>query len=539
MYPILLAAAVMVILPIPRGECVPRSVLPIDVMLQVGHSEVIECNNLSRTAVGDPLVADVAVLSTSEILINGKSPGKTVVFVWDARGRRIFKVQVDPEGIDLAGICDQIAWELQDARISVRGVGNTIILEGVVSREAEASRAEAIALAVVETAVYKGVSSGTKSAEVKSAARPDGDSFVIERITEQKDASVGAQVGLRVPKIANLIQVEKSIDEVSVRTLETAAALKQAFNNDAITTRALPGSVVLVEGRVGTDAELAQIDQIIKGWVKEGEDDKGMSPTGGTKETVTMVNLVAVDSSVARQVMVRAQVVDMDKNALDQFGLDWGRVVGGAVEDQPFLIGQAGPGPMEIFGGGDILRLDPIGARVRALEQQNKAKVLSEPNLLVLDGREANMLVGGEIPVPVVQSSAGGIGSVTITYKEFGVRLKILPTIMDGDKVQLKVMPEVSSLDYANAILFSGFEIPALRTRRAETTVIVKNGQSLVIAGLLQNDTAKVVRKIPLLGDIPIIGELFKSTRFANNETELVIVITPEVVKPLAEMAAN
>lgn len=515
------------------GFCAPASMPSAEKVLQVGESEIIECEDAVRAAIGDPVIADIAVLSSSEILVNAKSPGRTVLYIWDASGRRLFKILVQPAELDLAELCVRIEWELQDPRISVRAVGNTLILEGVVSREAESSRAEAIAQAVVETAVYQGTYVGAKSQEVKAVSRPEGDSFVIERVTEQKGSSVTAEVGLRCPRIVNLIQIEKSFDEVSVRTLETAAALKQALNNPAITTRSLPGSVVLIEGRVGTEAELAHINQVMKGWEKAGTDEKGVGPSGELAENVTMVNVVEVDSSIARQVMVRAQVIDMDKHALKQFGIDWGRVVGAGVEDQPFLIGQAGAGPFDLFGGGEILRLDPIGARVRALEQQNKAKVLAEPNLLVLDGREATMLVGGEIPIPVVQSTqaAGGMG-VSVEYKEFGVRLKVLPNITGEDRLQLKIMPEVSSLDFANAVVFSGFEIPALRTRRAETTVNLKDGQSLIIGGLLQSETSKLVKKIPLLGDLPIIGELFKSRRFENNETELVIIITPQIINP-------
>lgn len=558
---ILLAAVIIALLPAAGADGAPGTVqgpylgtvLADDKVLQVGDSQIIECSNLTRAAIGDPLIADVAALSSSEILVNGKTPGKTVLYIWDASGRRIFRILVQPAELDLAKLCADIAKELNDPRISVRGVGNTLILEGVVSREAEASRAEAIAQAVVETAIYHGTHTGAKSEEVKSVARPEGESFVLERVTERKESPVTAEVGLRCPKIVNLIQIEKSIDEVSVRTLETAAALRQALNDPALTMRALPGSVVMIEGKVGTDAELARIEQVVKGWVKEGADGKGVGPSGELSEKVTMVNAVRIDSSVARQVMVRAQVVDINRSALKDFGVDWGRVVstpvtvGGvgtvatdvSVQDQPFLFGQPTLGPFDLFGGGDIFRFDPIGARVRALEQQNKAKVLSEPNLLVLDGREASILVGGEIPIPVVQSAQiGAAASVTIEYKEFGVRLKILPTITGDDRLQLKIMPEVSSLDFANAVSFSGFQIPAFRTRRAETTVNVKDGQSIIIGGLIQNETAKLIKKIPILGDLPVIGELFKTRNFVNNETELVIIITPQIVKAAAGAAA-
>lgn len=543
---VLLAAFALTFWPV-AVMCGPVIAEPAEISLQVGDSKIIECKDVTRTAVGDPMIADVAVLSSNEILVNAKSPGKTVVYTWDQKGRKVYRIVVQPAELDLPKLCQAIEQELNDPRITVRGVGNTIILEGTVSREAESSRAEAIANAVVEMAAFQGVYAGGQSAESRSIAKPEGDSFVIEKVTQEKQSTVTAQVGLRCPKVVNLIQIEKPLDEVSVRTIETANALRQAFTGQDLTVRALPGSVVLVEGKVGTDAELAKIDLIMKGWEKAGTDDKGMSPEGGNVEKVTMVNAVQVDSSVARQVMVRAQVLDIDKTALKQFGVDWGRVVSTpitvegvgtvatdvSVEDQPFLIGQTGLGPFDLFGGGDIRRFDPIGARVRALQMQNKARVLSEPNLLVLDGREASMLVGGEIPVPVVQSiGTGGAPTVTIEYKEFGIRLKIQPNVTGEDRMQLKVAPEVSTLDFSNAVAISGFRIPALRSRKAETTVNVRDGQSLIIAGLLQNDTAKLVKKIPILGDIPILGELFKDREFVNNETELVIIITPQLVRP-------
>jgi Flp pilus assembly secretin CpaC len=521
--------------------CEPMGPSTIQKELRVGDSQIIECKDVTRAAVGDPLIADVAALSSREILVNSKSPGKTVVFIWDATGRKVYKITVLPVELDMAKLCGQISEEIGDPRITVRGVGSTIILEGAVSREAESSRAEAVAQAVVEMAAFHGTTAAAKASEIKAVSRPEGDSFVVERVVSQKQGSSEAAVGLRTPKIVNLICIEKSMDEVSVRTMETASAIKQALNNPAIAVRALPGSVVIVEGKVGTLPEVESINVVLKGWDKKGTDDKGAVDASNTlAETVTIVNNVSIDSTLAHQIMVHAQIIDINKSALKDFGVDWGRVVfeksdipgvdaQATVEDQPWLIGQSGLGPFDLFsGGGEIRRFDPIGARVRALEQQNKAKVLSQPNLQVLDGREAKMLVGGEIPIPVLQGDSTGI---TVEYKEFGVRLCIVPTVMTDDTVQLKIAPEVSSLDYANAITLNGFVIPALRTRRAETIVTVRNGQSLIIGGLLENDTSKLIKKIPVLGDIPIIGELFKSRSFVRGETELVIIVTPQIMK--------
>lgn len=516
-----------------------------EMIMHPGDSEIVECTDAKRTAVGDPLVADVVALSSSEILLNAKAPGKTVLYVWDNDGRRLFRITVKPAEPDLGAICKRISEEINDKRITARGVGNTIMLEGTVSREAESSKAEAVAVAVVETVVFQGTSTGAREQEVKSVSRPEGESFVLEKVVSDKQASMSVDTGLRCPKVVNLIQVERSIDEVTVRTMEIAAAVRQGLNDPALTVRALPGNVVLVEGKVGTPAGIERVDLLIKGWSRETAE--GRDATGAAREAVTIVNAVELDSSVARQVMVRAQVVDINRDALKEFGVDWGRVIfeesnvpgqaaRASVVDQPWLIGQSQFGPFDLFGGGSVERFDPIGARVRALELQNKAKVLSEPNLLVLDGREASMLVGGEIPVPVAQSGSAGVGTaITVEYKEFGVRLKIIPEITGVNTLQLRVMPEVSSLDFANAVLVNGFQIPALRSRRAETTVSIRDGQSLIIGGLLQNETSKLVRKIPVLGDLPIIGELFKTRSFLDNESELVIVVTPQIMRPTAQ----
>ena len=516
-----------------------------EIGLQMGDSQIIECKDAKRTAIGDPLVADVVALSTSEILLNAKAPGKTVLYIWDDAGRRLYRVTVKPSEIDLVAICARITRELADPRITVRGVGNTIILEGTVSREAESSRAQAIAQAVVETMVFQGTTAGAKSQESKTVGRPEGETFVLEKVVADKEISTGAETGLRVPGVVNLIQMEKPIDEVTVLTLQCAAALRQGLNDPALIVRALPGSVVLIEGKIGTPAEMARIELLIKGYSKEVDTSKGMNDVSDAKkEFVSMINMVKLDSSVARQIMVRIQVVDINRDAAKDFGVEWGRVgfeksdVPGqdyktSFVEQPWLIGQTNLNAVDIFNGGSLMRFDALGARIRALETQNKAKVLSEPNLLVLDGREASMLVGGEIPIPVAQSgSTGATAAITVQYKEFGVRLKILPEITGENTIQLQVSPEVSSLDFANAVVVSGFQIPALRSRKAETTVNIKDGQSLIIGGLLQNETAKLVKKIPLLGDLPIIGELFKSRSFLNNESELVIIVTPQIARP-------
>jgi pilus assembly protein CpaC len=172
-----------------------------------------------------------------------------------------------------------------------------------------------------------------------------------------------------------------------------------------------------------------------------------------------------------------------------------------------------------------------IGAVVKALESKGGFQSLAEPNLIAYNGQEASFLAGGEFPIPIVQSGSSN-NAVTVVFKEFGVRLNFTPTIA-GDLIRLKVRPEVSSLDFSNGITLQGFRIPALTTRRAETDVELRDGQSFAIAGLLDNVNQNDTAGIPIMSKLPIIGYLFKSKAERKEETELMVLITPHLVRPL------
>jgi len=166
---------------------------------------------------------------------------------------------------------------------------------------------------------------------------------------------------------------------------------------------------------------------------------------------------------------------------------------------------------------------------IDALQEDGLVKVLAEPTLIALSGQSANFLAGGEFPIPIPQ----GLGTVAIDYKKFGVQLTFTPTVLSEDVINIKVAPEVSELDFSTAVQFSGFVIPGITTRNASTTVELADGQSFAIAGLLRDTVKEQIRKFPLLGDIPILGALFRSQSFLKNETELIIIVTPHLVKPL------
>ncbi len=173
------------------------------------------------------------------------------------------------------------------------------------------------------------------------------------------------------------------------------------------------------------------------------------------------------------------------------------------------------------------------------LRQNNLGRVLAEPNLVTTSGQKASFLAGGEYPIPVPQSGIGGAATITIEYKKYGVQLEFTPTVLDDHKIGVKVHPIVSELDYTNAVTTNNFVIPGLLTREMDTQVEVQDGQTFAIAGLLQDTSRNVINKFPVLGDIPVLGALFRSTNYQKNETELVALVTPHLVKPLTPGAGR
>jgi pilus assembly protein CpaC len=171
-----------------------------------------------------------------------------------------------------------------------------------------------------------------------------------------------------------------------------------------------------------------------------------------------------------------------------------------------------------------------FSAILSLLEQNGLAKVLAEPTLVAMSGQEAKFLAGGEIPIPV----QGSLGQLSLTYKSFGIQLGFTPTVLADDTVHLKLLSEVSEVDLGNSVQFAGFTFPGFSTRRSETTIRLRDGQSFAVAGLLSDRTRSILKKMPLFGDLPIIGMLFRSTNFLREETELLVVVTIRLVQPLA-----
>lgn len=254
------------------------------------------------------------------------------------------------------------------------------------------------------------------------------------------------------------------------------------------------------------------------------------------------VNMLQAPVKNALQVQLQVRVAEVNRNRLRDFGASYayqgGPGAGGYVNPG------AGPGTIGDVAGGVLsgsiassLNLFLMGGNtlsfIRALQQQGALRALAEPNLIAMDGEKASFLAGGEFPIPIVQGGGGDRSAVTIIFKEFGVKLNFKPTIIDEDHIRLELEPEVSTLDYANGVRLQGFVIPALRTRRARTGVELRDGQSFALAGLLDNNESRLLGRVPILGDIPILGALFRSKQFQKNETELMFIVTAQMVKPL------
>jgi pilus assembly protein CpaC len=299
--------------------------------------------------------------------------------------------------------------------------------------------------------------------------------------------------------------------------------VKQLFPGEPITVVG-SGKDVVLSGTVSSKYVVDKASEVAAGYVEKKEN---------------VVNMLKQQEGVAsNQVMLRVRFAEVSRSAMQELGAtffangyksEWaGRTAPPGVPSPDFEDGKL------VFS--DFLNLfvfnakEGLGAAIKALQNKGLFQSLAEPNLIASNGKEASFLAGGEYPYPIVQPGTGG-NAVTIMFKEFGIRLNFTPTVLNGDMINLKVRPEVSALDFSSAITLSGFRVPALSTRRTETEVELANGQTFAIAGLMNNTVTNTMRSIPGIGDIPILGWLFKSKAMAKNQTELVVMITPTIVR--------
>lgn len=262
----------------------------------------------------------------------------------------------------------------------------------------------------------------------------------------------------------------------------------------------------------------------------------------------TVVNNLQVVEPVQKQILLRVKFAEMDRNTGNQFAANL--LSTGALNTHGMVTTGQFPGvtPQRLPGDGssqsqlftitdalNVFAFRPdlnLGAFVAALQSQGLLQILAEPNLVTSAGKEASFLVGGEFPVPILQGGSNA-GAITVQFREFGIRLNFKPVLTPHNTIRMYVKPEVSTIDLANAVQFNGFTIPALATRRMETNIELEEGQSFVIAGLMDNRAQATFSRIPGLSRIPILGEMFKSRNKKKSKTELIVMVTPEIIEPL------
>ena len=406
----------------PPAPAAPENPAPLRVM--VGKSLLINTTDrLKRVSVTDPEIADALVVTATQVLVHGRSPGEVSLLIWDEYERsRSFDLRVD---VDVTATQEEVKRIFPDEQIEVSASRSAIVLSGHVTTEDVAKHAGMVAAAYSKN-VINVLSFGP----------------------------VGAQEVLLEVKFAE-------VDRSAVTQLGVNAFSQGTGNTLGTSTTGQFGSFQVSRGNTGTTTD---------------------TTTGSSNQT--NINITQ---------------------------------------------------PLNLF----LFRTDlNLGVVIQALQQKNLLQILAEPNLIAVNGKEASFLAGGEFPFPIVQPGQG-FTAVTIQFREFGVKLKFTPVIMPNSNIHLQVVPEVSQLDFTNALTISGFTVPALSTRRAQTEFEVQDGQSFVIAGLMDNRVTDQYSKVPGLGDIPILGNLFRSKSAQKSATELVVLCTVHRISPSAQAPAT
>lgn len=306
-------------------------------------------------------------------------------------------------------------------------------------------------------------------------------------------------------------------------------SVKAMIPDAKVTFQSIDGALVM-SGEVDSPLQAEDVRRLATPFLKANQTLVNMLRPIGSNQVMLKVKIVEVDRNVTKSFGISLQ--NLSTSGSFSFGILQGRSVlntsTGAFSSYP--VAQASTGST-LFGGYQTGN-NNINGVIDALEDNGLVTTLAEPTLTTQSGQAASFLAGGEIPVPSVTGS-GSTAQVSVTYQPYGVTLNFTPVVLSKDRISLLVAPEVSSLTTTGEVVDAGFTIPGLQTRKASTTVELGSGQSFAVAGLLQNDSSNDINKFPFLGDIPILGTLFRSNNFQHNQTELVIIVTPYIVNPV------
>ncbi len=480
--------------------------------------------NLSVHAVSDTMVvvegevANNAALENLETMLEAASTDEVQVVSMVTTPEET----EDSPAKSAAAILDEIL----DSSLEVKAWGDdVVVVEGQVADEAAAVQARdtvsTIAgdrLRVVDRIVVAGEDLADR-APARQIQRILGEQFTVTALRGNLVAVEGTVPSQEeLDRVNRLLQGFEDVQVINMIAVvppkPDLAAARQALQgalDDSIRVTQVGEEALMLEGSVPSEERLEQVNKVLSLF-----------------ENLPIVNVVNVVEPDRRQVLAAVKVLEVTRGGDEELGIDWGQYEGSAGDAafraQPFLFGQ-------VSGSNGWPELYNFANQVHALISSRRARLLAEPNLLVNEEEEAEILIGGEIPVPISQGGVGGYASITVDWKPFGVNLRIKPTISpDSEKIKLAVEPEVSSLDFANGVNVAGLTIPALRTRRTQTTVTVPDGGVLAIGGLINSDQSKSVSKLPILGDLPIIGQFFRHDTAREDHSELIILVLPQIL---------
>src|SRR5580700_10682911 len=442
------------------------------VSIQSGHSIVLKTEGLTRVAVGDGRIAGVVPVGTSQVVVNAKAPGHTTLFIWAGGKRVTYEVTVTQQQLD--DLAQMLRSAISEPGVQVVSFDHSIVVRGTVSDGAQFQQINDIV--------------GRFEAIVKAQ-----DSVIVNAVTISQNLTDLQRAIANLPGASNIRVDPDGKGNVIVSGNASDAVTAQAILDRA---RGLAGPYLASNGQL--------IDRL--------------------------------NSLSNSQIDIKVYVLEVDRTAQSNLGLSLNSAIfNPAINPQNYTLSGPSFPIVEQFtqpGSGlgftvqPFFRTQKLAPTLNLMMQEGHAKVLSSPNLVTSPGAKATFLVGGEIPVV----TSTGLGAVNVQYQPYGVQLNVTPEILGNGSVHTVVAPEVSRLDYANAVIVSGFTIPALLVSKLSTDVITRPGESIILGGLVNRLEMKTVSRIPLLSSIPILGKLFTSTAYQNQQSDVVFVMTPEIV---------
>jgi Flp pilus assembly secretin CpaC len=445
------------------------------ISMAAGQSTVLHLNGLQRVAVGDKDIAGVVPIGDSQLLINAKGPGRTSVIAWTGHPevRHMYDVTVTVQGLDV--LAQMLRSTINMPGVEVQDFNHAVVVRG-------------------------SVSDGAHFAAVAD---------ILSRFSEFAKAEHYT--------VVNALQIAHPLGDVQSGLAGIPGSSDIRVDPDG------KGNVI-VSGRVHDEFARQGVLNRVRGLA-----GRYLSAQG------TIIDRLAAD--LQSQIDVRVYVMEIDKTALNELGfeLQSGTPTQPAVGGGAAQIALGGPSfpfieqnknPLRPFSLGPFYRTTVLVPTLNLLMQQGHAELLSAPNLVTMPGNEATFLVGGQIPIPY----STGLGQTSVVYKDFGVKLDITPTLLGNGTVETKVSPEVSDLDFQDGVQMNGFLIPALKTSKLSTDLVTQPGESIIMGGLLRHQEIRNINSIPLLSSLPILGKLFRSTRYQSNQSDVVFVMTPYVV---------